>query len=118
MTPIFTVNLLRVLFVTFCGVVGSLISSELLEQTLPGLLVGILAWADRCPGGQTFEGDLPAGIFVRHLRSFARPHFRQSSERIAGFTLSIGNRSMVGAVGCLRRFRLLRDDAGDAEQSR
>src|SRR6478609_10646 len=42
MTPIFTVNLLRVLFVTFCGVVGSLISSELLEQTVPGLLVGIL----------------------------------------------------------------------------
>jgi uncharacterized protein YacL len=42
MTPVFTVNLLRVLFVTFCGVVGSLISSELLEQTIPGLLVGIL----------------------------------------------------------------------------
>src|SRR6266403_5482634 len=42
MTPVFTVNLLRVLFVTFCGVVGSLISSELLEQTLPGLLVGVL----------------------------------------------------------------------------
>ena len=30
------------LFVTFCGVVGSLISSELLEQTVPGLLVGVL----------------------------------------------------------------------------
>src|SRR5438105_9507637 len=42
MTPVFTVNLLRVLFVTFCGVVGSLISSELLEQTVPGLLVGVL----------------------------------------------------------------------------
>src|SRR6478736_1787889 len=42
MTPVFTVNLLRVLFVTFCGVVGSLISSELLEQSVPGLLVGIL----------------------------------------------------------------------------
>src|SRR5437763_10258937 len=42
MTPVFTVNLLRVLFVTFCGVVGSLISAELLEQTIPGLLVGVL----------------------------------------------------------------------------
>src|SRR5437879_819211 len=42
MTPLFTVNLLRVLFVTFCGVIGSLISSELLDQTLPGLLVGVL----------------------------------------------------------------------------
>src|SRR6267143_3296060 len=42
MTPVFTVNLLRVLFVTFCGVIGSLISSEVLEQTVPGLLVGDL----------------------------------------------------------------------------
>src|SRR5437660_6039260 len=42
MTPVFTVNLLRLLFVTFCGVVGSLISSELLDRTLPGLLVGVL----------------------------------------------------------------------------
>lgn len=42
MTPIFTVNLLRMLFVTFCGVIGALISSELLDRTLPGLLVGFL----------------------------------------------------------------------------
>jgi uncharacterized protein YacL len=42
MTPLFTVNLLRVLFVTFCGVIGALISSELLDSTLPGLLVGFV----------------------------------------------------------------------------
>src|SRR5438067_10792900 len=42
MTPLFTVNLLRVLFVTFCGVVGASISSELLDRTLPGLLVGFV----------------------------------------------------------------------------
>src|SRR4026207_2308947 len=42
MTPVFTVNLLRVLFVTFYGVVGSLISYELLEDALPGVLVGVL----------------------------------------------------------------------------
>jgi len=42
MTPLFTVNLLRVLFVTFCGVIGGLISSELLDRTLPGLLVGFV----------------------------------------------------------------------------
>ena len=42
MTPLFTVNLLRVLFVTFCGVIGSLISSELLDRALPGLLIGLL----------------------------------------------------------------------------
>src|SRR2546422_9632102 len=42
MTPLFTVNLLRVLFVTFCGMIGALISSELLDRTLPGLLVGVV----------------------------------------------------------------------------
>jgi uncharacterized protein YacL len=43
MTPLFTVNLLRVLFVTFCGAIGSLISGELQGRTLPGLLIGLLA---------------------------------------------------------------------------
>ena len=43
MTPLFTVNLLRALFVTFCGAIGSLISGELQGRTMPGLLVGLLA---------------------------------------------------------------------------
>src|SRR5438132_14287441 len=42
MTPLSTVNLLRVLFVTFCGVIGGLISSELLDEILPGLLLGVM----------------------------------------------------------------------------
>src|SRR3989440_1850209 len=42
MTPLFTVNLLRVLFVTFCGVIGASISSELLDRTLPGMVIGIV----------------------------------------------------------------------------
>lgn len=42
MTPLFTVNLLRVLFVTFCGAIGSLISSEAQRQTIPGLLIGVV----------------------------------------------------------------------------
>ena len=43
MTPLFTINLLRVLFVTFCGAIGSLISGELQGSTMPGLLIGLLA---------------------------------------------------------------------------
>jgi uncharacterized protein YacL len=43
MTPLFTVNLLRVLFVTFCAAIGSLISGELQGRTMPGLLIGLLA---------------------------------------------------------------------------
>src|SRR5438874_13452452 len=43
MTPLFTVDLLRVLFVTFCGAIGSLICGELQGRTMPGLLIGLLA---------------------------------------------------------------------------
>ena len=41
MTPQLTVNLLRVLFVTFCTTVGSFISSEAQGNVFPGLLVGL-----------------------------------------------------------------------------
>ena len=42
MTPQLTVNLLRVLFVTFCGVVGSLITADSQGKTIPGLLIGLV----------------------------------------------------------------------------
>jgi uncharacterized protein YacL len=42
MTPQLTVNLLRVLFITFCGLVGSLISAEAQDNVIPGLLIGLL----------------------------------------------------------------------------
>ena len=42
MTPLFTVNLLRVLFVTFCAAIGALISSEVQGLTVPGLLIGVV----------------------------------------------------------------------------
>jgi uncharacterized protein YacL len=40
MTPLFTVNLLRVLFITFCAVIGAMISSELQQTTWPGAALG------------------------------------------------------------------------------
>jgi uncharacterized protein YacL len=43
MTPLFTVNLLRVLFVTFCAAIGALISSASQSIAMPGLLIGIVA---------------------------------------------------------------------------
>ncbi|MGI8889901.1 MAG: PIN/TRAM domain-containing protein [Chthoniobacterales bacterium] len=42
MTPQLTVNLLRVLFVTFSGVVGSFVSSETMDNGVPGLLIGLV----------------------------------------------------------------------------
>ena len=40
MTPIRTVNLLRVLFVTFCGTIGGIISAEMQGNPIPGILIG------------------------------------------------------------------------------
>jgi uncharacterized protein YacL len=42
MTPLLTVNLLRVLFVTFCATIGALVSSELQGNSWAGLLLGVV----------------------------------------------------------------------------
>src|SRR6266571_7897028 len=42
MTPLLTVNLLRVLFVTFCASIGAIASSELEGDMWPGVVIGLL----------------------------------------------------------------------------
>ena len=42
MTPALTVNLLRVLFLTFCGAIGGIVTSETQGNYLPGILVGLV----------------------------------------------------------------------------
>src|SRR6266571_119813 len=42
MTPLFTLNLLRVLFVTFCAAIGAIASSELRASMWPGVGLGLL----------------------------------------------------------------------------
>ncbi len=42
MTPLLTINLLRVLFVTFCAVIGANISTALIGNLWPGLLLGLI----------------------------------------------------------------------------
>ena len=42
MTPLLTVNLLRVLFVTFCAAIGGTVTAETHGNALPGILVGIV----------------------------------------------------------------------------
>src|SRR5438132_3366286 len=42
MTPLLTINLLRVLFVTFCAVIGANISGALMDNLWPGLVLGLL----------------------------------------------------------------------------
>src|SRR5437867_10645153 len=42
MTPLLTLNLLRVLFVTFCALIGAMVSTEMQGIAWPGLAVGIV----------------------------------------------------------------------------
>ena len=42
MTPIFTLNLLRVLFVVFCITIGAMVTSEIFDRAFPGILIGAL----------------------------------------------------------------------------
>ena len=42
MTPLLTINLLRVLFVTFCAAVGANISSATIGDVWPGLVLGLI----------------------------------------------------------------------------
>ena len=42
MTPLLTVNLLRVLFITFCAAIGGTITAEIQGRVLPGILLGVV----------------------------------------------------------------------------
>ncbi|PYI92780.1 MAG: hypothetical protein DME97_08120 [Verrucomicrobia bacterium] len=42
MTPLLTVNLLRVLFVTFCAAIGGIVTSETQGNPVPGILVAVV----------------------------------------------------------------------------
>src|SRR5437763_11528788 len=42
MTPLLTVNLLRVLFVTFCGAIGAIVTAETQGNPIPGILIGVV----------------------------------------------------------------------------
>ena len=42
MTPLLTVNLLRVLFVTFCAAIGGIVTSETQGNPVPGILIAVV----------------------------------------------------------------------------
>ena len=42
MTPLLTVNLLRVLFVTFCGTIGGIAAVEIRDNAIPGIVIGVV----------------------------------------------------------------------------
>ena len=42
MIPSFTLNLLRALFVVFCATIGAMITAEIVDRAIPGILIGLL----------------------------------------------------------------------------
>lgn len=42
MTPLVTVNLLRVLFVTFCAAIGGIVGGEVQQNAIPGVVIGLV----------------------------------------------------------------------------
>ena len=42
MTPLLTVNLLRVLFVTFCATIGGIVGAEVQRNAIPGVVAGVV----------------------------------------------------------------------------
>ncbi len=42
MTPLLTINLLRVLFVTFSGTIGGIAGAEMQDNAVPGVVIGVV----------------------------------------------------------------------------
>lgn len=91
MTPLLTVNLLRVLFVTFCGFIGGAVSAELRDTAWPGIIVGVtfglvIVLADRLLKGVS-------------LRAFSSATFGAARSFFCEF--ADGFRCLAQAVGYL-----------------
>ncbi|MEO5753514.1 MAG: PIN domain-containing protein [Chthoniobacterales bacterium] len=119
MTPQLTVNLLRVLFVTFCGLVGSLVSSEAAGSAWPGLLIGllfglVLVLVDRLLKGLSLRAfssatlGLLLGLFFANLLLASQVLRYQSEETqwIARLVLYCG----FGYLGTMLAMRSNRDE--------
>ena len=113
MTPLLTVNLLRVLFVTACATIGAMVSMAVQNNAWPGLLLGLVL------GGRAnrpfAQGMLVAGVLLSYVRAIAGAALRKSPLRFRYFALSIGNHAMGGSTDRLQHIRLSRNDAGDAQ---
>jgi uncharacterized protein YacL len=119
MTPLLTVNLLRVLFVTFCAAIGALISSAVQGLTIPGLLIGIVAGlvvvlADRLLKGISLRAfssatlGLLLGLIFANLLSASdvlrfQPETTQWAVRLIVF-------SVFGYLGMMLAMRSNRDE--------
>ena len=119
MTSQLTLNLLRGLFVTFCAVVGSLVTVATQENAIPGLLGGVvfgllLVLADRLLKGLSLRAfssatlGLLLGLFFANLLLASQVLRYQSEETqwIAGLTVYCA----FGYLGMMLAMRSNRDE--------
>ena len=119
MTPQLTVNLLRILFVTFCGAVGSIVSAEAQGNAIPGLLVGLvfgllLVLADRLLKGLSLRAfssatlGLLLGLFLANLlmASEVLRYQSETTQWIARLVVYCG----FGYLGTMLAMRSSRDE--------
>ncbi|HEX3816698.1 MAG TPA: hypothetical protein VHW03_00230 [Chthoniobacterales bacterium] len=119
MSPQLTLNLLRVLFVTFCAVVGSSVSGEVWNNPLEGLLVGVvfgltLVLIDRLLKGFSLRAfssatlGLLLGLFFARLL-LASQVLRYQSE-VVQWTAGLVIYCTFGYLGTMLALRSNRDE--------
>ena len=119
MTPVLTLNLLRVLFVTFCGTIGGLAGAELQDNSLPGIFIGIVfgllvVLADRLLKGVSLRAfssatfGLLLGLFFANLL-IASEILRYQSETVQ-WTVRLIVYCTFGYLGMMLAMRSNRDE--------
>jgi uncharacterized protein YacL len=119
MTPLLTVNLLRVLFVTFCATIGASASSALQGNSWPGLILGIVlglfvVLADRLLKGFSLRafssatfGLLVGLLFANLLIASDVLHYQPETTQ---WTLRLIAYSTFGYLGMMLAMRSNRDE--------
>ncbi len=119
MTPSFTLNLLRALFVVFCATIGAIITLEMRDHAVPGILMGalfglVVILIDRLLKGVTLRAfssatlGLLLGLFFTNLLIASDVlHFQPESTR---WVVRLIGYSTFGYLGMMLAMRSNRDE--------
>ncbi len=119
MTPLFTLNLLRALFVVFCATIGGIITSETIDRVVPGIGMGavfglIIVLIDRVLKGVTLRAfssatlGLLLGLFFTNLLVASDVlHFQPEATR---WVVRLIGYSTFGYLGMMLAMRSNRDE--------
>src|SRR5438477_6335285 len=119
MTPLLTVNLLRVLFLTFCTAIGGIVTSEIQGNPLPGILIGavfalLVILADRLLKGFSLRAFSSATFGLLLGMLFANLLMASDILRYQGETTQWAARLVVyctfGYLGMMLAMRSNRDE--------